>query len=119
MQTAFIRHLAFTTVATLITLTPGLATRVAAQALYYGGAQGPVVLPVDRDSGLPVPVENRGDLSVDRAVPVPSVMNGSGFGLTGTDYYSDGLHEGALRGRTRAREFVLAPALRAPPHRLP
>lgn len=81
------------------------------------GTEGPVVLQVDRDSGLPQPSRSRRDLDVARAVPVPTVMNGSGFGLSGTDYYSDGRHEGPLRGGERVNNYVLAPARRAVPVR--
>lgn len=76
------------------------------------GAYGPVVLRVDRDTGQPIVGPERQDLRAVRAVPVPTVMNGSGFGLSGVDYYSDGLHEGPLRTGRRTNDFILAPALR-------
>ncbi|GJD71906.1 hypothetical protein [Methylobacterium goesingense] len=80
----------------------GLTCAASAQTLFLG-ANGPVVLPTSPYSGRPVPDD-------PRAVPVPHVMNGGGFGLTGTDYYSDSLTEGPLNKRRRPREFVLAPA---------
>lgn len=80
----------------------GLTAGAGAQTLYLG-ANGPVVLPTSPSSGRPVPDD-------PAAVPVPHVMNGGGFGLTGTDYYSDGITEGPLNKRHRPREFVLAPA---------
>jgi hypothetical protein len=80
----------------------GPVSTASAQMLYLG-AHGPVVLPTSPSSGRPIPDD-------PRAVPVPHVMNGGGFGLTGTDYYSDGVTEGPLNKRHRPREFVLAPA---------
>lgn len=80
----------------------GLTCAASAQTLFLG-ANGPVVLPTSPYSGRPVPDD-------PRAVPVPHVMNGGGFGLTGTDYYSDSITEGPLNKRHRPREFVLAPA---------
>ena len=80
----------------------GLTCAASAQTVYLG-ANGPVVLPTSPSSGRPIPDD-------PRAVPVPHVMNGGGFGLTGTDYYSDGISEGPLNKRHRSREFVLAPA---------
>lgn len=69
----------------------------------YLGASGPVVLPTDEATGRPVPDDSR-------AIPIPSVMNGGGFGLTGTDYFSDSRSEGRLDGSTGPREYVLRPA---------
>lgn len=103
--------------ACLIALIAAVPTVTAAQPGRHPGADGPVVLDTDPDTGLPVPIPFRTDLDPDRAVPVPSVMNGSGFGLTGTDYYSDGRHEGRLSGGVRTSTYVLAPALRAAPSR--
>lgn len=80
----------------------GLTASAGAQTLFLG-ANGPVVLPTSPYSGRPVPDD-------PRAVPVPHVMNGGGFGLTGFDYYSDSITEGPLNKRHRPREFVLAPA---------
>jgi hypothetical protein len=71
--------------------------------MHYLGASGPVVLPTDDATGRPLPDD-------PRAIPVPSVMNGGGFGLTGTDYFTDSRSEGRLDGSTRQREFVLNPA---------
>ncbi|MCJ2037208.1 hypothetical protein [Methylobacterium sp. J-068] len=80
----------------------GLTSVAGAQTLYLG-ANGPVVLPTSPSTGRPVPDD-------PRAVPVPSVMNGGGFGLTGTDYYSDGISEGPLNKRHQPQSYVLAPA---------
>jgi hypothetical protein len=85
----------------------GFTVGASAQTLYLG-ANGPVVLPTSPSSGRPIP-------DVPEAVPVPSVMNGGGFGLTGTDYFSDGPSEGPLNQRHRPREFVLSPARIGPP----
>ena len=86
----------------------GLGSLGASAQTLYSGAQGPVVLPTSPSSGRPIP-------DVPGSVPVPSVMNGAGFGLTGTDYFSDGLTEGPLNQKRRPREFVLAPARIGPP----
>lgn len=69
----------------------------------YLAADGPVVLPTDLGTGRPLPDD-------PRAIPVPSVMNGGGFGFTGTEYYSVSRSEGRLDGSTRPREYVLNPA---------
>ncbi len=82
-------------------------------------AAGPTVLEVDRDTArfvgrpLGAVVPGPGERIVN-AVPVPHVMNGGGFGLSGTDYYSDAGTEGRLGQRRHANEQILAPALRAP-----
>nr|WP_246412771.1 hypothetical protein [Methylobacterium brachythecii] len=82
-------------------------------------AAGPVVLEVDRDSGrfvgrpVGAVVPAAGERIVN-AVPVPHVMNGGGFGLSGVDYYNDSASEGGLGRRRHANEQILAPALRAP-----
>lgn len=111
------RMIASAFAATLAASVSMMSVEAAAQQRRHLGAEGPVVLSVDPDSGLPLPSPYRQDLRLDRAVPVPSVMNGSGFGLSGTDYYSDGRHEGSLRSGVRQNSYVLAPALRsAPPH---
>lgn len=87
------------------------------QRIARAAAHGPVVYQVDseraRFAGPPV---GRGgeDLVAMRAVPVPSVMNGGGFGLSGTGYYSDGPSEAPPDARRRRNDYVLAPALRAP-----
>ena len=112
-----VRMIASAFAATLVASITMATTEASAQQRRSLGSEGPVVLGVDPDSGLPLPSPYRPDLRLDRAVPVPSVMNGSGFGLSGTDYYSDGLHEGRLRGGIRQNSYILAPALRAaPPH---
>ena len=80
-----------------------------AQTYLYRGVDGPVVLDTDLDSGRPIPSLRRPDLDLARAIPVPSVMNGGGFGLTGTDYYSDGPAERS-HGRGRRGAYILAPA---------
>ncbi|MCI9880677.1 hypothetical protein MTL_11550 [Methylobacterium goesingense] len=85
----------------------GFSVPAPAQTLFLG-SQGPIVLPTSPSSGRPIP-------DVPNAVPVPSVMNGGGFGLTGTDYFADGLSEGPLNQRHRPREYVLAPARIGPP----
>ncbi|KAB1076261.1 hypothetical protein [Methylobacterium planeticum] len=94
----------------------GLAS-VSAQAqpvpYYYAAPEAPTVLQQDRDTGVLLVPPNRSDLAVP-AIPVPSVMNGGGFGLTGFDYYNDSLSEGRFGARRRPKEFVLAPALIAP-----
>lgn len=110
-----VRIVASVLAAALVALMPAMTTDAAAQQRRSFGAEGPVVLRVDPDSGLPLPSPYHQDPQPDYAVPVPSVMNGSGFGLSGTDYYSDGLHEGRLRGGVRQNSYVLAPALRTPP----
>lgn len=76
--------------------------------MHYLGASGPVVLPTDDATGRPIPDD-------PRAIPIPSVMNGGGFGLTGTDYFSDSHSEGRLDGSTGPRDYVLNPARIGPP----
>ena len=80
---------------------------------YYAAPEAPTVLRQDRDTGVLIVPPNRPDLAVP-AIPVPHVMNGGGFGLTGYDYYNDSITEGRLGARRRPREYVLAPALIAP-----
>ena len=83
-------------------------------------AQGPVVLQVDPDRGrfAGPPVGAYGeDLTRLDAVPVPSVMNGGGFGLSGNDYFDDARTEGRLDRRNPVNNYVLAPARRTPPLR--
>ncbi|MER2266612.1 hypothetical protein [Methylobacterium oxalidis] len=77
---------------------------------YYMGGEGPTVLQVDPDSGRPVAPPYRQDLLAVPAVPVPHVMNGGGFGLTGNAYYYDSDTETTLGRRHRPRVFVLVPA---------
>lgn len=91
-------------------LAVSFATSAGAETRYLG-AYGPVVLPVDPGTGRPLGPEP----AVARAVPVPSVMNGAGFGPTGNGYYADGANEGPLNGRRHVNEFVLAPARVGPP----
>lgn len=91
----------------LVGLGLACATAAGAQTTYHP-ADGPYVLPTDRGTGRPRPDD-------PRAIPVPSVMNGGGFGLTGTGYYDDSPSEGPLNGRRRVNEYVLAPARVAPP----
>ncbi|MCE4223251.1 hypothetical protein HCU64_05765 [Methylobacterium sp. C25] len=102
-----------------------LASPVRAETLVdranRAAAAGPVVLEVDpgraqfvgRPLGAVVP--GPGERIVN-AVPVPHVMNGGGFGLTGVDYYNDSASEGGLGRRRHVNEQILAPALRAPLH---
>lgn len=71
------------------------------------GANGPVVL--DADPGAP------DDPTRARAVPVPSVMNGGAFGLTGSNYYNDSVTEGRFGARRLVNEYVLNPGRIAPP----
>lgn len=87
-----------------------------AQTYIHRGVDGPVVLDTDLDSGRPIPSLRRPDLDLALAIPVPSVMNGAGFGLTGTDYYSDGPTEGSLGKGRRRNEYILAPAFKNPMH---
>lgn len=82
-------------------------------------AVGPTVLQVDPDRGrfvgrpLGAVVPGPGERIVN-AVPVPHVMNGGGFGLSGADYYSDASTEGRLGQRRHVNEQILAPGLRSP-----
>lgn len=107
--------------ATLIGLS--LSTLAHAESLIdkanRAAAAGPTVLEVDRDRaqfvGRPLGAVVPGaDERIIRAVPVPHVMNGGGFGLTGTDYYNEASTEGLLGRRRHVNEYILAPALRAP-----
>lgn len=82
-------------------------------------AAGPIVLEVDRDTarfiGRPLGAVAPGPGErIVNAVPIPQVMNGGGFGLSGADYYSDATTEGRLGQRRHVNEQVLAPSLRAP-----
>ncbi|GJD95998.1 hypothetical protein [Methylobacterium iners] len=76
--------------------------------------EGPILLDTDRTSGRPLPSLRRPDLDPAQAVPVPTVMNGGGFGLTGFDYYGDGLSEGPFGRARRRNDYVIAPALIVP-----
>ncbi|HEX8418032.1 MAG TPA: hypothetical protein VF641_10565 [Methylobacterium sp.] len=101
-------------IAAVVVLSP--ATTGQAQTLLYRGLDGPVVLDTDRGTGRPIPSLRRPDLDLALAIPVPSVMNGGGFGLTGTDYYSDGATEGSFGKGRRRNEYILAPAYKNPMH---
>ena len=94
----------------------GLAAPCAAQPVpyYYGGPGGLTVLDVDRDSGRPIVPPTRPDLASPPAVPVPHVMNGGGFGMTGFAYYNDGPGEGQLGRGHRSPHYVIAPAYKGP-----
>ena len=79
-------------------------------------APGPKVLRIDPDGGRFVRprVAVNGDPEIERAIPLPHVMNGGGFGVTGSEYWNDATREDRL-GRPRVvNEFILAPALRTP-----
>lgn len=93
----------------------GLPLVTSVNAQQRNGASGPIVLRVDPDSGRPRPPFRGDEREVVNAVPVPTVMNGGGFGLSGTDYYSDGGSEGRLGQGRRVNEYILAPALRSGP----
>lgn len=94
----------------------GLSVPCAAQPVpfYYASPDGPTVLDVDRDSGRPVVPPSRPDLASPPAVPVPHVMNGGGFGMTGFAYYSDGPGEGRFGQGHRTPRYVIAPAFKGP-----
>ena len=79
-------------------------------------ASGPTVLRIDPDYGRfrGPRVAVSGDPAIERAVPIPQVMNGGGFGYAGNDYYSDATTVERLGQRRRVNEFFLAPALRSP-----
>lgn len=80
-------------------------------------AAGPIVLPVDPDRGRFVsrgPVVPGPGERIVRAVPVPHVMNGGGFGLSGNDYYNDASTEGRLGVRRHYNDYIVAPAFKAP-----
>ncbi|WP_375465997.1 hypothetical protein [uncultured Methylobacterium sp.] len=85
------------------------AGTAAAQAPSYifQGPDGPTVLQVDA-ADRPIVPPSRPDLAVP-AIPVPQVMNGSSFGLTGFNYYDEASMETRSAGRT-PRRYVLAPA---------
>ena len=88
----------------------GLGGAAAAQpaAYVFQAPEAPTVLQQDVTGRLIVP-PNRPDLMVP-AIPVPQVMNGGGFGLTGFDYYNDQISEGRLGMRKQPKTYVLAPA---------
>ena len=79
-------------------------------------APGPNVLRIDRDRTAPggPRVAVNGDPEIARAVPIPQIMNGGGFGVTGSEYWNDATREGRLGQRRQVNEFILAPAVRSP-----
>lgn len=86
----------------------------------YGEARGPVVYQVDPESGRfrgpPISTDGQ-DLRAIGAVPVPTVMNGGGFGPTGNDYFGNVLIATPQGPRRTSDGYVLAPAYKAPPLR--
>ena len=86
-----------------------LAAGAQAQPVGYAfeGPNGPSVLRTDA-LGRPVVPPARPDFAVP-AIPVAKVMNGSGFGLTGFNYFDEALLEGRLNGRAGTRTYVLVP----------
>lgn len=86
----------------------------------YGDARGSTVYEVDPESGRfrgpPISTDGQ-DLRAIGAVPVPTVMNGGGFGPTGNDYYGNVLLATPQGPRRASDGYVLAPAYRAPPLR--
>ncbi|GJE61209.1 hypothetical protein [Methylobacterium trifolii] len=78
----------------------------------FHAPEGPSVLRTDGVGRVVVP-PSRPDLAAP-AVPVPQVMNGGGFGLSGFDYYNDELTEGRLGARKQSRTYVIAPAYLGP-----
>lgn len=86
------------------------AQAVSAQPVAYvfEGPDGPTVLQVDA-ADRPIVPPSRPDLAVP-AIPVPQVMNGGGFGITGYNYFDEGPMEGRTGPRKGARRYVLAPA---------
>ncbi|GJE76939.1 hypothetical protein [Methylorubrum suomiense] len=88
--------------------------------LLYGGGRGPQVLEVDPDisrfPGPPIGKDGQ-DLRAIGAVPVPTVMNGRSFGMTGNDYYNDMKVLTPKGPRRNSETYMLAPAYRSPPLR--
>lgn len=86
----------------------------------YGEARGPQVYEVDPETGRfpgpPISKDGR-DLRAIGAVPVPTVMNGGGFGPTGNDYFGNMFLATPQGPRRPSEGYVLAPAYRAPPLR--
>lgn len=100
-----------------------LADTALAQGLndrLYGERSGPQVYEVDPDTGRfagpPISKDGR-DLRAIGAVPVPTVMNGGSFGLTGNDYYNDMKVLTPQGPRRNSETYMLAPAYRSPPLR--
>ena len=77
------------------------------EGFVFVAPDGPSVL--ESEGGGPLAPASRPDLQVP-AVPVPQVMNGGGFGLTGFDYYNDEFSESRFGAHKRPKTFVLAPA---------
>lgn len=86
----------------------GCAGPATAQPVIYYAPEAPTVLQTDRAGRVIVP-PTRPDLAMP-PVPVPQVMNGGGFGLTGFDYYNDEFSESRFGARKHPKVFVLAPA---------
>lgn len=88
--------------------------------LLYGERRGPQVMEVDPDTsrfpGPPMSTDGR-DLRAIGAVPVPTVMNGGSFGVTGNDYYNEMKVLTPLGPRRASETYMLAPAYRSPPLR--
>ena len=57
-----------------------------------------------------------GEPTTSSAVPIPHVMNGGGFGLSGNDYYSAATTVDRVGGRRRPNHFEIAPAYKGPLH---
>ncbi len=87
------------------------------QRIFEAGGRGPQVIELD-----PYPSQfrrgsvgrNGEDVHALGAIPVPQVMNGGAFGMTGFDYYHDASAGGFIGKRRIPHGYVLAPALRAP-----
>ncbi|GAB6843770.1 hypothetical protein HNR00_003450 [Methylorubrum rhodinum] len=88
--------------------------------LLYGGGTGPQVYQVNPDTGRfagpPISKDGR-DLRAIGAVPVPTVMNGGSFGMTGNDYYNDMKVLTPNGPRRNSETYMLAPAYLSPPLR--
>ena len=111
--------------AALFAALPGLTASDIALAqglgdLLYGGGRGPQVYEVDPDTGRfrgpPISKDGR-DLRAIGAVPVPTVMNGGSFGMTGNDYYNDMKVLTPSGPRRNSETYMLAPAYLSPPLR--
>lgn len=107
----------------LLAASLGLAAHAAAaQGLRDrpNGDRGPTVYEVDPESGRFVgpPISKEGqDLRAIGAMPVPTVMNGGGFGITGNDYFDNMLIATPQGPRRTSDSYRLAPAYKAPPLR--
>lgn len=103
-----------------LALVTGAATAQGLRDRLYGEGRAPVVVEVDPDTGrFPGPPIGRDgqDLRAVGAVPVPTVMNGGGFGPTGNDYFGEMLLATPQGPRRPSDGYVLAPAYRSPPLR--